>query len=220
MRRDTSSTQLLPLPVWENPRVHLLDDVWLLCILAVLVAIGIPALTGNLNVQIGAASWGLFALGAIHLAFTWLGQPARAPRRWRSWALTLLDAGGVVTLAMIWAHVGGSQNPVFLIVFVLPVLGSIFISRWHPLLMAAVGIVAVGAAALSQSPELRSLASGLPGGGAWIATLFSRQGPEPEGSFAGFYARPAISWSCWRYTASFCSCAPSPLNTSGRYSSA
>jgi PAS domain-containing protein len=175
--------------VWENPRVHLLDDVWLLCILAVLVAIGIPSLSGNLNVQIGAASWGLLALGAIHLAFTGLGHAAGATRRWRTWALTLLDAAGVVTLAMIWTHVGGSQNPVFLTVFVLPVLGSIFISRWHPLMMAVVGIVAVGAAALSQSPELRSYVSGLAGGGSpWVAAVFSRQGPEQEGSFAGFYA--------------------------------
>jgi PAS domain-containing protein len=187
MRRDTSSTQLMPLPVWESPRVHLLDDVWLLCILAVLIAIGIPSLSGDLNVQIGAASWGVLALGAIHLAFTGLGHLASAPRRWRSWALTLLDAGGVVTLAVIWTHVGGAQNPLFLTVFVLPVLGSIFISRWHPLLMAAVGIVAVAAAALSQSPELRSFASGL-AGSPWITSLFSRQGPEPEGSFAGFYA--------------------------------
>jgi PAS domain-containing protein len=188
MRRDISSTQLLPLPAWENPRVHLLDDVWLLCILAVLIAIGIPSLTRDLNVQIGAASWGLLALGAIHLAFTGLGQPASAPGRWRGWALTLLDAAGVVTLAVIWTHVGGAQNPLFLTVFVLPVLGSIFISRWHPLLMAAVGIVAVGAAALSQSPELRAYATGLAGGSPWVAAVFSRQGPELEGSFAGFYA--------------------------------
>lgn len=188
MRRDISSTQFLPQPAWENPRVHLLDDVWLLCILAVLVAIGIPSLTGNLNVQIGAASWGLLALGAIHLAFTGLRHLADTPRGWRNWALTLLDAGGVVTLAIIWTHVGGSQNPLFLAVFVLPVLGSIFISRWHPLLIAAIGIVAVAAAALSQSPELRSYASGLAGGRPWIGELFSWQGPEAEGSFAGFYA--------------------------------
>jgi hypothetical protein len=74
MRRETSSTQLPPRPVWESPRVHLLDDVWLLCILAVLIAIGIPSLSGDLTVQIGAASWGLLALGAIHLAFTGLGH--------------------------------------------------------------------------------------------------------------------------------------------------
>jgi PAS domain-containing protein len=188
MSRDISSTQFLPQPAWENPRVHLLDDVWLLCIFAVLVAIGIPSLSGELNVQIGAASWGLLTLGAIHLAFTGLRHLTDAPRRWRGWALTLLDAGGVATLAVIWTHVGGTQNPLFLAVFALPVLGSIFISRWHPLLIAAVGIVAVVAAAMSQSPELRSYANGLAGGSPIIAELFSRQGPEAEGSFAGFYA--------------------------------
>lgn len=188
MRPDTSSTQLLPRPTWQNPRVHLLDDVWLLTILAILVAIGIPSLSGDLNVQIGSASWGLLTLGAIHVAFTALAHPTHTPARWRSWVLTLLNAVGVVTIGFIWTHVGGIENPLFLAVFVLPVLGSIFLSRWHPFLIAALSVLAVATAALGESPELRSYASGLLGGGAWVWGLFSLRGPAPEGSFAGFYA--------------------------------
>ena len=41
---------------------------------------------------------------------------------------------------------------------------------------------------MSESPELRAYASGMAGGNAWLAGLFSLRGPEPEGSFAGFYA--------------------------------
>src|SRR5947209_19285484 len=35
-------TMILARPTWENPRLHLLDDVWLLTIAAVLVATGLP----------------------------------------------------------------------------------------------------------------------------------------------------------------------------------
>ena len=37
MRPNVDSTQLIPRPVWENPRVHLLDDIWLLTIVAILL---------------------------------------------------------------------------------------------------------------------------------------------------------------------------------------
>lgn len=186
MRPDTSSTQFLPRPTWQNPRVHLLDDVWLLTILAILVAIGIPSLSGDLNVQIGTASWGLLALGAIHVAFTGLAHPTHTPGRWRNWVLTLLNAAGVITIGLIWMQVGGAQNPLFLAVFALPVLGSIFLSRWHPFLIAALSILVVGAAVLSESPELRSYAGGIAGGNGWL--LSSLRGPELEGTFAGFYS--------------------------------
>ena len=173
---------------WQNPRVHLLDDVWLLTILAILVAIGVPSLSRDLDVQIGTASWGLLALGAIHVAFTALAHPTLSPGRWRSTILTVFNAVGVITIGIIWVHAGGVQNPLFLLVFVLPVLGSIFLSRWHPFLIATLSTLTVIAAALSMSPELRSYVSGLVGGNAWPSSLFSRRGPEPEGSFAGFYA--------------------------------
>jgi len=44
----------------------------------------------------------------------------------------------------IWQHVGALQNPMFLTVFALPVVGAIFLSRWHPYLIAAVSVIAVG----------------------------------------------------------------------------
>ena len=61
--------------------------------------------------------------------------------RWRGHALTLLDATGVVLIGVVWAHVGALQNPLFLTVFVLPVIGSIFLSRWHPFLIAALSVL-------------------------------------------------------------------------------
>ena len=188
MRPNVESTQLIPRPVWENPRVHLLDDVWLMTIVAILVATGVPWFASGFEVDVGMASWGLLALGGIHVAFTVLASPNRAHGKWRDRALTLLDILGVILIGFVWEHVGGLQNPMFLMVFALPVVGAIFLSRWHPYLIAAVSVIAVVVVALSQAPELRWYASGLLGSDAWLAWLFGNQSEAPQPSFSGFYA--------------------------------
>jgi len=53
----------------------------------------------------------------------------------------LLDILGVVLIGFIWQHVGALQNPMFLLVFACP-CGAIFLSRWHPYLIAAVSVIA------------------------------------------------------------------------------
>jgi PAS domain-containing protein len=188
VRPNVESTQLIARPVWENPRVHLLDDIWLMTIVAILVATGVPWFASGFEVEIGMASWGLLALGGLHVAFTMLAAPAHSPGRWRERSLTLLDIVGVCLVAFIWQHVGGLQNPMFLTVFALPVVGAIFLSRWHPYLVALVGVLAVGVVALSQAPELRWYASGLFGSDAWLTWLFGNQSAVPQPSFSGFYA--------------------------------
>jgi PAS domain-containing protein len=80
------------------------------------------------------------------------------------------------------------QNPLFLSVFALPVIGAIFLSRWHPYATAAVAVAVVAGIALSEVPELRWYASGLSGAGAWFAGLFGREAGAVAGPFAGFYA--------------------------------
>jgi len=188
MARSLDSTQLIPRPVWENPRVHLLDDVWLLTIVAILLATGVPWFASGFQVDVGMASWGLLALGGIHVAFTALAAPSRPQGRWRDRVLTLLNVIGVVVVSFIWQHVGALQNPLFLMVFALPVVGAIFLSRWHPYLIAVVSVLAVTTVSLDQAPELRWYASGLVGSDAWLNWLFGAQGGAPQSSFSGFYA--------------------------------
>jgi PAS domain-containing protein len=188
LRPNADSTQLIPRPVWENPRVHLLDDTWLMTIVAILVATGLPWLSSGFEVNIGMASWGLLALGILHIGFTMLAAPSRAQGRWRERALTALDLLGVVLIGFIWQHVGALQNPMFLTVFALPVVGAIFLSRWHPYLVAGVSIVVVDVVALSQAPELRWYASGLFGSDKWLVWLFGNQSAVAQPSFSGFYA--------------------------------
>ncbi|MDP9007335.1 MAG: hypothetical protein M3N91_01280 [Pseudomonadota bacterium] len=188
MRLNLDSTQLIPRPLWHNPRVHLLDDIWLLTIVVILVATGVPWFVNGFQADVGTATWGLLALGAIHIAFTVLASPAPSPGPWRDRALTLLDVGGVILIGFIWQHVGALQNPMFLTIFALPIIGAIFLSRWHPYLIATVSVVVVAIVALSQAPELRWYASGLFGGDTWLSALFGRQGTVAQPSFSGFYA--------------------------------
>jgi hypothetical protein len=72
-------------------------------------------------------------------------------------------------------------------VFALPVIGSVFISRWQPFLMSLLAIAVVTVVALAQAPELRWFAAGMTGVGRAVAALFgsSNSGTSP---FPGFYA--------------------------------
>ena len=55
---ERNSTQLLPVLVWHDPRVHLLDDTWLLTIFAVLLAIALPWFVSGLHIDFAATAAG------------------------------------------------------------------------------------------------------------------------------------------------------------------
>ena len=185
---DGDATQLLVRPVWRDPRIHLLDDLWLLTIFAALFAIAVPWLVSGLAIDLLAVASGLFVLAAIHLALAALaGRVAAADLR-RPRALPVLHVLGVLAIAYLWQHAGGLQNPAFLALFVLPVVGSIFISRWQPYLVAALATILVALIAAVDAPELRWYAPGVDVVAGWLEKLPGRGsagGPLP---FAGFYA--------------------------------
>lgn len=180
------STQLMPAPAWTDPRIHLLDDTWLLTIFAVLLATFVPWLVSSLDIDFIATALALLALGAVHIGFVMIGRPARAGER--RIMLTALHVAGIVLVGLIWLNAGGLQNPAFLIVFALPVVGSIFLSRWQPYLMALTAVAVVAAMALAQAPELRWYAPGLAEAGAWLAAVLGEQGAGASAPFPGFYA--------------------------------
>jgi hypothetical protein len=181
-------TQVLSRPTWADPRVHLLDDVWLVTIVAVLVATAVPWFFNEFEIQLGGASLGLLLLGGIHVAFTSIAKPTRAHTRWRRRALAALHLIGVVSLGGVWLYTGGVQNPLFLCIFVLPVIGAIFVTEWQPYITATVAVIVVTAVALGQVPELRWYAGELSSGaGNWLAWLFGEQATAHV-PFSGFYA--------------------------------
>jgi PAS domain-containing protein len=182
-----NETQAMPVLLWRDPRVHLLDDQWLLTIFAVLFATALPWLVSSLTIDFIATAEGLITLGAIHVAFAALASRTAAEGPGRRRTLTALHALGVVAIAYIWQHAGGLQNPLFLVAFALPVIGSIFLSRWHPYLMAALAAIMVALIAATQAPELRWYMPGLNAVIGWLDSVLGR-GSGAGLPFAGFYA--------------------------------
>ncbi len=185
---EHDATQLLARPLWRDPRIHLLDDLWLLTIFAVLFAVALPWLLSGLAIDLLAAAGALVVLGAIHVALAALagGGPPQGGRRAR--VLSALHVLGVLAMAFIWQHAGGLQNPLFLAIFALPIVGSIFLSRWHPYLVAALAVIAVALIAALEAPELRWYAPGLVAVLGTLERLPGNANVAAAAPFAGFYA--------------------------------
>ncbi len=185
---DRDATQLLARPLWRDPRIHLLDDLWLLTIFAVLFAVALPWLLSGLAIDLLAAAGALVVLGAIHVALAALAGSGPAQGGGRARVLSTLHVFGVLAMAYIWQHAGGLQNPLFLAVFALPVVGSIFLSRWHPYLVAAVAVLAVALVAALEAPELRWYVPGLAAVVSALQELPGNANVAAAAPFAGFYA--------------------------------
>src|SRR5947207_1414416 len=153
---EPDSTQLLPVLVWHDPRVHLLDDTWLLTIFAILLGIALPWFVSGLHIDFAATAAGLLAPAAVHVVLAAISGVRPSSQSRGTLGLSSLHALGVAAMVFIWHHAGGLQNPLFLAVFALPVIGSIFLSRWQPYLMATLASLLVLLAASSEAPELRS----------------------------------------------------------------
>jgi hypothetical protein len=181
---NSDATQEMPPLVWSDPRIHLLDDSWLLTVFAILLATALPWLLSGFDVNFVAVSLGLLALGAIHFSLATLGRRSRTGEH--RGVMTSLHLAGVFIVAFIWINAGGLQNPAFLMVFALPVVGAIFLSQWQSYVTALLAVVLVGAVALAQIPELRWYMPGLSTMGAWLGGMLNDGGAEAP--FRGFYA--------------------------------
>lgn len=183
---SSDATLLLPAPEWSDPRVHLLDDSWLLTIFAAVLATALPWSASGLQINLAGTALGFLALAAVHLGFTALINPTRGRGSWRSRSLAALHALGIVVLGIVWHQVGGLQNPAFLLSFALPVVGAIFLSRWQPYLVATIAVLTVAVVALIEAPELRWYASGTLGN--WIAAVFGGGRAASAAPFPALYA--------------------------------
>ncbi|HEX4673824.1 MAG TPA: hypothetical protein VH209_00770 [Steroidobacteraceae bacterium] len=172
----------------DDPQVHLLDDTWFVTIFAVLLATALPWFVSAFDIDFAHAAWGIFALGVLHVALSTGAAPKGVSLVWRIRVLAILHAVGVMVLGFIWQHAGGTANPLFLLAFVLPVIGASFISRWQPYLTAALAVSVVFAISMSQEPELRWYVSGVGAAGAWLASLFDVKGYTSTAPIPGFYA--------------------------------
>jgi hypothetical protein len=167
--------------------IQLLDNAWLLTLVAVLLATAAPRLLGTADIDAVATAWGVLGLGAIHLIVAAVAETGRAASRWVAPVLLTVHASGVLLIGVIWQFAGALQNPAFLLAFVFPVIGATFISRRQPYLTAALCIVVVSTVAIRQTPEVRWYVAGLSRAGAWLTSVIGAAAGA-NSPFPGFYA--------------------------------
>lgn len=149
-------------------RKRLLDDAWLLTLFVILLATAVPWFLRIMELDLAPLAWSLFGFGLIYLA-TALTADRLQDRRSLLLILGALQAVGVLFLGFLWHYAGGLQNPMFLLVFVLPVVGGSLISRWQSYTSALLAAAAVAAVTFVEAPELWWYVAqmGLPVSWAW-----------------------------------------------------
>lgn len=178
---NPDNTRTAPLVPAADPRAPLLEDIWVLTIFAALLATAFPWFVSGFNIDFAAASLALLALGVIYVGMSLMAGQQRGGPQWPS---AVLNVAGVITLGFLWLHAGGLQNPAFLLVFVLPVIGSGALSRWQPYLTAVLAVLTVAGVAARQDAELRWYAAGR-----WIVRLMGAGATTgAHDALLGFYA--------------------------------
>ena len=161
----------------KGPRVHLLDDLWLLAIFAISSPPGLPWLVSS-STYSSAPRSSACSVWRRSTSDLLAHRAGAAINPGRKLALMVLHAVGVVVIAVMWHYAGGIHNPAFLLVFAAPVVGAIFLSRWQPYAIALLAILAVAAVALDRvrrssagmrADSCRRLRGSLPSWAAWAA---------------------------------------------------
>ena len=136
-------------------RTQVLDDGWLLMLLAAALSVGVPWFLRNANVDLGPVSWAVFIYGLAYLAFS-RGLEQLTGTRARMHALTLMQMAAVVFVAFLWHLAGSLQNPLFLMLFALPVAAAgCVLPGARPYLLAALSVACATLVALGNAPQLR-----------------------------------------------------------------
>jgi hypothetical protein len=174
-------------------RKRLLDDVWLLALLVLFLAIGVPWYLRILEINFAPVAWSLFGFAALYFITTQVTDSLRS-RRGVMLGMFLLQLAGVLLLGLIWHWTGSLQNPMFLLVFVLPVAACTFVLvSWQSYATVLLSVVAVTTVALINAPELRwylTQAGSLPH---WVTQLLPERSATFVQPFPSLHAPPTYS---------------------------
>ncbi|MGH8699768.1 MAG: hypothetical protein ACREVR_01145, partial [Burkholderiales bacterium] len=136
-------------------RKRVFDDVWLVTLFVVLLAIAVPWFLRLLDVPLGPVAWSLFGFGALYLVLSLWGDRLESPAVMLA-IIGLVQATGVLFLGLVWHLAGGAQNPVFLLAFAVPVVaGGMLLPHWQAHATAVLSVLTVLTVVLMNAPELR-----------------------------------------------------------------
>src|SRR6185436_5269360 len=166
-------------------RKRLLDDVWMLTLMVLFVAVGVPWYLRALDIDFAPVAWSLFGYGVLYVLSTFAADKIGSERRLMS-LIRMIQATGIIFLGFIWHLSGNLQNPMFLLVFVLPIVaGSLILASWQSFINVCLSIITVSMIALLDGPELRWYATQT---GPWAkrfielipASSMTKQNPFPS----------------------------------------
>lgn len=136
-------------------RKRLFDDVWLAALVVIFLAVAVPWFLRILDFDLAPLAWSLFIFGITYVALGMASDRLQS----RRYLLLVVNASqilGVLFLSFLWHLAGGLQNPMFLLVFVLPVVaGSLVLVNWQSCLTVLLAALTVTLVALVEAPELR-----------------------------------------------------------------
>lgn len=132
-----------------------MDDVWLLTVVVMLLALGVLWFQRILDIELAAVTWTAVGYGCVYFLIGLAADHASTARAYLV-SVAALQVTGVLMLAAVWRLSGGLQNPMLLLVFVLPVMtGTLVLPRGQAYATAALAVIVVLVVALIDSPALR-----------------------------------------------------------------
>lgn len=190
-RTAVAAEQLIPL----LERKRMFDSAWIVCLVASLGTVSVLWFLSALEIDIARTAWYVFAYAAAYLVV------ATATDRLNSTtaivvAMQVKMIASVVFLGMLWHLVGGLRNPMFLIVFVLPVIISgIMLVGIQAHVIALVSVAVVGIVAVGESSELRWYLSGFHVPIGAVSAFFPAGDGDSTGRSAELVAGPAYEFT-------------------------
>jgi diguanylate cyclase (GGDEF)-like protein len=136
-------------------RKRVLDGVWVLSLAVVFAAISVLWLLRVAEFDLAAVAWSTFGYA---LAYMLAASFTDRLRHGLGLATTarLMQVSGVIFLGYLWHLVGGLDNPMFLLAFILPVICSgVIMLPWQSFVIALLSVLFVVSLALAESTELR-----------------------------------------------------------------
>ena len=170
---------------------QLVDVVWLMTMVACLVAIGVPWYLRLVDVRMVVVAATVFGFSLLYSIASGLVTRVRDRRR-AMLASSLFNAFGVLCLVAIWHLGGGLSNPVLLRAFVAPLVASgALLAGWQTHLLALLSILGVATIALLESPELRWMLGQSGGPIGWLSGVLPDLPPARLGSVSAVDGSPA-----------------------------